>query len=89
MYNADHVVYLSMAKRNLMSNNYTDKIILCYISDGKIPRDSTLVIDRELVIPPSLYITMCVFAFLGIVLATFFFIFNILYRENRYSTNLT
>jgi len=63
--------------------NEVKQIYVTFLSDGKIPRDSTLVIDREVVIPSSLYISMSISATLGIFLATFFFTFNILYKENR------
>ncbi|KAH3817973.1 hypothetical protein DPMN_119558 [Dreissena polymorpha] len=51
--------------------------------DNKIPRDSTFVIHKEIVIPPTLYITICVFAGLGIILSFLFLSFNIYYRNNR------
>ncbi|KAH3692853.1 hypothetical protein DPMN_194607 [Dreissena polymorpha] len=51
--------------------------------DNKIPRDSTFVIRKEIVIPPNLYITLCVFAGLGIIFSFLFLSFNIYYRNNR------
>ncbi|XP_060600012.1 gamma-aminobutyric acid type B receptor subunit 1-like [Ruditapes philippinarum] len=51
--------------------------------DGNIPRDSTLVTQREVKIPLTLYIPVCVLSAIGICLAISFFAFNIIYRQNR------
>lgn len=59
------------------------------LPDGKIPKDSTNVIHMEEVIPPSIYITMCVCASMGIVLAVSLFAFNVVFRANRYGCPLT
>ncbi|XP_052286949.1 gamma-aminobutyric acid type B receptor subunit 2-like [Dreissena polymorpha] len=52
--------------------------------DNKVPRDSTFVTRKEIVIPPSLYITLSVLSSLGILIAILFLSFNICYRTNRF-----
>ncbi|KAH3769086.1 hypothetical protein DPMN_170333, partial [Dreissena polymorpha] len=52
--------------------------------DNKIPRDSTLVTQKEIRIPPALYITICVLSGLGIIIVFLFLSFNIYYRNNRF-----
>ena len=51
-------------------------------TDNAIPRDSTLVVEVEVVIPEYLYVLMSCLAGAGIVLALCLLAFNISHREN-------
>lgn len=51
---------------------------------GKVPRDTTLKIEQEMTIPTAMYSSLCICSGLGVLLAVFFFIFNLAFRSNRY-----
>ena len=51
-------------------------------TDNAIPRDSTLVVEVEVVIPEYLYVLMSCLAGAGIVLALCLLAFNVSHREN-------
>ena len=59
------------------------RLIVYYHSVGKVPKDSLNIVLEEQRTPPGVYITACVFASSGIVLAVSLFAFNIVFRENR------
>lgn len=58
--------------------------MIVLFSDGIIPRDSKYITYLEMEIPLPLYATMTTLAGLGICLAISLFVFNVLYRNNRY-----
>ena len=55
------------------------------LTGGHIPRDSTYVTSKEVIIPLMVYVTMASMAGLGIVAALCLLIFNVIHRTNRYN----
>ena len=58
------------------------------MTGGHIPRDSTYVTEKEMIIPMKVYITMSTLAGLGVVGAIMFFLFNVIHRQHRYGVTL-
>ena len=62
--------------------NLTQFVYVYFVSENVIPRDSTLIMEVEVVIPAYLYVLMACLAGLGIMLALCLLAFNISHREN-------
>ena len=63
------------------------RFVILYISEiltgGHIPRDSTYVRRKEVIIPLAVYVTMASLAGLGIIAAICLLIFNVIHRKKR------
>lgn len=51
---------------------------------GRVPRDSTIVIEERRNLETELYASLSSLAIAGIVMSCFFLIFNVLYRNTRF-----
>ena len=49
-----------------------------------VPRDSSVVLHTEVILPMYLYASMCAMSTFGILLTTFFLGINIVFRDRRY-----
>jgi hypothetical protein len=54
-----------------------------FISDGKIPRDATVIIEKYEYVRLPIYRLFCAMAGFGVVLAIAFFAVNIAFRKTR------